>query len=419
MKRFLLGAFGALGLVGQLALAQEPVAQPKVMPRTENPPVSIRYEGSPLDRGCDEKMDCCDNGGGGNWHLIGGADFLYLRPQFNQNRAINTSFQKSTTTVTAPTVGTPTTQNTTNSTQFLGQDFSYDWNVSPRLWFGVENCDGLGARVRWFHYDEGANPAISPPTLGTNNTSVNGLTTTVTTGFIQTFPASPLGIRIQTPAAAPNGPAVGKDFFVATTSLFIDEWDFEVTQKAHICNLDVTFGGGIRYAYLQQTFNVFHPGVTISTGTEVVTSTTASDLVLSRQTFDGVGPMVSLEALRRLGCSNFSLYGSARGAILFGHGHEEAASLSRTTNTQTIGTTGQVLSINTTNNTTTSDNARWDLLPILEVEVGAQWSREMGGANVFLRSGFVGQAYFGGGSANSTLNDFGLVGVSIGAGVQF
>jgi hypothetical protein len=59
------------------------------------------------------------------------------------------------------------------------------------------------------------------------------------------------------------------------------------------------------------------------------------------------------------------------------------------------------------------------MVPILEIELGAQYTRELGNGELFFRSGVVGQAYWDGGNATTRNADFGLFGFQFGVGFRY
>src|SRR5207248_2063779 len=141
--------------------------------------------------------------------------------------------------------------------------------------------------------------------------------------------------------------------------------------------IDVTASAGVRYAYLEQTYNVFHPGVTTTTITNLavgigpplqITSTNfQSDTLISRQTFTGAGPSLGMDMTRGLGDGRLALFASSRGAVLFGEGHQELENRQFVRSQSTAA--APVLSNPTRART---DSGGWDVLPVLEMQVGAQ-----------------------------------------------
>ena len=49
------------------------------------------------------------------------------------------------------------------------RSFDYDYDLASRFWFGAENCEGLGARLRYFYYSQSADPELGVVDLGNTN----------------------------------------------------------------------------------------------------------------------------------------------------------------------------------------------------------------------------------------------------------
>jgi hypothetical protein len=383
MKKLLLSAVTALSLLGTLttARAQDSTAR---------------------------AQDCNEDRG---WHIVGGVDALFLRPHINNNSGLTISTSQSV--VVPPTPPATATSQTTRSNS-SSQAFDYNWSVSPRVWIGIENCDGVGIRGRWFHYDQAADTVAG---ASSSSRTLDPITLTQT---LQSTTATAGGVSggLSTQGLAPGSfsSTAPADRVAGTSSLFIDMWDVEATLGFKLCGCDLKAAGGVRYAFIEQTLNGFHPGLPFGSSTGALAEQATSSLLISRQTFTGVGPTVALEALRRLGDSNFSLYGNARGAALFGRGRVN----SEFTSSSIFGfTTPALMPLQTFQNVSTNRSSTWDVLPIAEFEIGFQWGRQMGGLDVFFRPAFVGQVYFDGGNASNRSSDFGLVGGALTAGVRF
>lgn len=432
MKRFLLGALGTLG-VGSMTLLQAgnlpsmpkvddaaPAAKQPAAPAKEAaPPATPKLPAEPLcsqvhGNGCAPVIDkgvwCnADPGCGGGWSFVAGVEALFLRPQFTSNPAFTNN---QTTSTTAGAAGIPT--GITTNVQVVTDHFSYDWSVSPRIWVGAEN-DGMGVRASWFHFDQAADRAntitsASGPGIGVFPATTVTVTATSALG----------GITGQTNGLTATGaPIPANDVLSATSGLFLDVWDAEFTMSGRVGGFDLVGSGGVRYAYIEQTYNVFHPGVTTTgaffgLGFDPGATTFVSDTLASRQTFTGAGPTFGMEVIRRMSEGRFGLFANGRGSVLFGRGHQESDLAS----VRTTSFTG--VAPFTTSTRTRTDSGNWDVLPVLELEVGAQINLGAGdNATLFVRPAFVGQAWFDGGSATSRTGDFGLVGFSLTAGIGF
>ncbi|MBW3543171.1 MAG: hypothetical protein KY476_23185, partial [Planctomycetes bacterium] len=87
--------------------------------------------------GCDPC--CCEDQSG--W--TAGVDLLFLKPRFNDNQAF-------------------TVIDLTGVNRSFEQPFEHDHDLSVRYSIGYTGSDGLGARVRYFAFDDGADESFAP-----------------------------------------------------------------------------------------------------------------------------------------------------------------------------------------------------------------------------------------------------------------
>jgi hypothetical protein len=173
-------------------------------------------------------------------------------------------------------------------------------------------------------------------------------------------------------------------------------WDFEAT-KCWVCgNLQVLGAAGVRYVHMSQDYSAsLRPGPK--------SGSTKTDIVFGHN-FNGAGPTIAFDSKYRIRESGLALYGKARGAILFGTAKEHL-----------------VFSTPTTIHDRSARQA--DVMPVGELEVGGEFSHELGRALGFVQLGFVGQAWWGAGNAaNSYPHDstnLGLVGLVLRGGINF
>jgi hypothetical protein len=266
------------------------------------------------------------------------------------------------------------------------QDFHYGLSASPLLTFGYESEDGFGFRGRWFRFDQIAGvtvlnrlPANAPP-----GETIQVASAAITTA--QTF-GNQLFSVVSAFQPGPNVVTFG-------SRLLVENWDLEATQAFDHGTWRLQLASGARYTHLAQNYGASNTGPNFgSAGLFEVA-------VRSGHSFNGVGPTVAVEASRRLGNSGLSVYGSARGAVLFGSGRQHT----------TTNNFGEIID---------SSSRHQDLLPMLDAEVGVEYGREAGVFYPFLRAGFVGQTYFGAGSAASEDGNLGLIGLSLTVGTRF
>ncbi|MGE0607637.1 MAG: Lpg1974 family pore-forming outer membrane protein, partial [Pirellulales bacterium] len=174
--------------------------------------------------------------------------------------------------------------------------------------------------------------------------------------------ANPLG---RGGIAGPNTTAAANSY------LRIKVWDFEVTQRLD-CNCWIwNFGGGIRYLHTTQAFNATING-----------AANAVDDMTSSHRFKGVGPTLSLNGQRYLGCSGFSLYGNGRASVLVGDNTQNAQ---LTAANGTLGNRAQ--------------QSNWGTLSVTELEIGVAYQRTFGCFTMVGSTGLVGQYWTGIGNA--------------------
>jgi hypothetical protein len=233
------------------------------------------------------------------------------------------------------------------------------------VWLGYVTDSGLGARVRWWRFDQNVQAC-----------AVNDGATTITS-------AAPRGIDV---VSEPHFPIA---FFMAGTNTFflrdpgavgekmalasnlkLDVWDFEATQEAEAGRWWLLFSAGARYAHLSQNYDatvIFH-----DFGPE-------SDALRSGHNFSGAGPTLALEARRPIGNTRFAVFGNVRGSLLFGEATQRVYLLH--TYQWVFGTT------------TALSQSRWNhdtFLPVGEMELGAEYSQTfgwLGWFHPFIRTG--------------------------------
>jgi len=247
-------------------------------------------------------------------------------------------------------------------------DVSHNMDVSPEIWLGYIGDNGFGFRARWWYYRQDTSQSIgfnASPLSGDDPTSA-------------VFSASPLGVSL----VADNG--AGPLSFNATTKLQLQVWDVEALQDIQVGGFDLLFSGGLRFAHINQEYDAFaiEPGATMPRSS-----------VTSSNSFDGLGPVIDLEARRAIGNTGIALYGCARGALLFGSAHQTA-----------FGT--NVIDGGNVNASDSHDR----VMPVGELELGLEYSQRIGNARIFGQMALVGQDWLGAGNASRS-NTFNFAGV--------
>jgi hypothetical protein len=325
---------------------------------------------------------CAAPGGG----FSAGVGIYVLRPFFSNNPA-------TTTTGSSFSSGGPPFVSTSAATT---RDFRYDYTVSPRLWLGYSGASGLGARLSWWRFDQTA----QADTFHQNPDFAHF--TTIQAGGLSSSP-----------------PGFGNitDFLAVKNRLFLDVWDFDLTQRWQGQNGWLLGGGGVRYLHISQSYNASLTQTASPFGSNFGGAFHASN------NFDGAGPTLFLEGHRRVGGSGLGVYASARGAVLFGSGHQTSLTLNQFSGTGFSFSSVSII-----------QGSHDPVLPVVEGELGVEWSRQRGNYNPFLRLGVVGMNYFNVGSAtaagtstfgtfggsNGTANsNLGFLGVTITTGISF
>jgi len=269
---------------------------------------------------CDSCQPCR-----GGW--VGGVGVYILKPHWTTNPAF------------ATTITSAGGVNVDRQT-----DFSYSYYASPLVWFGYVGENGLGARTRFWFFDQ------SSSTTFTND------------GSLTVISAAPLNYL--------NSSSTAGDVLTFTSSLDVDVVDFELTQTFALGALTGQLSAGGRYSRIEQTYRHVEAPLT-----------TLNDVVDSSHAFDGFGPSLGAEVRRNIADSGYSLYANGRGSLLFGK------------------STQQATNINDTALTNFGTYTNWDVVPTMEAELGVLWLRDVERGRLFLDAGVVGIAFFGAGNA--------------------
>ncbi len=151
---------------------------------------------------------------------------------------------------------------------------------------------------------------------------------------------------------------------VAQTSLKLETWDWEATQRLDGCPLSLTLAGGLRYVRTNSDLS----GLILSAA-----GAPTGEAEFVHFDFEGIGPTLALDARRQLGF-NLALLASARGSVAFGSTQVTALELNAG---------GGFAESFTTD--------RDDGLYIAELLLGVEWSWQMCGSRLFARATYEGQ----------------------------
>ncbi len=365
MKRMHVGlSLSVCLLTGALATAQTPSAT--------TAPVPANYTYS-------------DNSGGGDG-IVGGFGLLFLPPHWQ-------------------THGTrPFTINGTAA------DFNTDWQVQPRLWFGMADEVGNGWRMNLAHLDYrqqlfGFGAGLATPGVGTVGLKfVNGTVTDNDNGAVIT---------------------PGKDQFQVENKFQLDTVDLEVTCGLGDSRYVTIVSAGLRYALLRQSYAAIanNPSlVRIINEGEGAVDTDAfaaptQGVFMSKHDFSGIGPTVALECHHPLSDSGLTLFGSVRGAALFGTNRVKAA---QTLNVGAGTFTGADEAAPATGITTASDTLQQNQFqPVIELAAGVEYAMPIMGEMVYWQVALMDQEWLRAGNATSRHEELRMFGILASASVRF
>ena len=261
----------------------------------------------------------------------------------------------------------------------------------------------MGIVGRWSHFHSSTSISADNPAQTDPNT-----TTTI-------YSAAPLGVGFAAASSQGVDNQLGFD-----SALSMDVTDLEIIRDWKFGRGSLWFGAGVRYAYLNQTYNANWNSIP----QDPTLDTVATNLT-SGHHFSGIGPLVSLDARLPVGNSGLSLLATGRGAILLGTGSQNASMTS--TEVDQFG--------NLVNQSLTSQvQSSGGTIPMLEFELGGEWGIPMGRSDFVIQAAFVGQAWFCAGNAanqdsifNSTMpsnnvnnqQTLGMLGLRLTAGLTY
>ncbi len=284
--------------------------------------------------------------------LSAGVDLTLVKPRFVRNDAF-TTLQSDGASQESTTVS----------------DFEYDTELAPRVWLLLDAANGLGFRAQYWQFDHAPGAlSTSPPANGFGQITHPG------------FGDVDIGSTIPT------------DQFQAASALNAYSIDLEATKALNHCDWGVTFGGGIRFASIEQSYFA-------------ELRNRANELrgqIDYEHSTDGIGPTVSALVRRQLG-NWFHIYSRARGSVLFG---DTMANLAAIEDADLV---------NSFNSQHTE--SRDGFLPIGELQVGLETQTPLRGCQrAFARVGFEGQVWGNVGNASQLEGDVGFVGFHVGFG---
>lgn len=332
--------------------------------------------------------------------LFGDLGFYVLTPKWGGG---NPAFLSQTLTFEDPDpVGDPILTGITTQQA----EFDHGAEFAPLVQLGYLGQGGLGIRGRWW-------------TLSSTDTISNTLVSTPEEEELVQFPDM-LGVGGLLNLSFLNGGPDGEPLSFSH-NLSMDVVDLEGIWSTTLGRTSLLFSAGVRYGHLEQAYGLAIEGDRVN---------------LFRQDFNGVGPTTSLQASRRIGQTNLSLYGLGRGSLLFGDAEQSSRLPS-----------GEGAPSNTFGRALDSESIR----PVGELEFGANWCHNFRRHEFFIESGFVGMLWLDAGNAansdaigginplflssggldqfailsllsggsNNANQDLGLVGMRFSAGIRF
>jgi major outer membrane protein len=278
-----------------------------------------------------------------------------------------------------------------NTTADATSSFSWDFSASPSLSVGYLTQNGLGVAVSWFRFDQFSRPRNlvelpANPITGAGTRFISGNDT-----LSDDIVGAPTGDRT--------------NVFNLSNYMVLDIWDVDVTQNFTLGQMQGCIGGGLRYLHLaQRSFGTIH-----QTGLDAGEIRAGVDS--SGDSFSGIGPMVLADLQRPIGAHNLSIYASARAGLLFGSQHFGDFSAMITNPGGGANTVVTPLAPTTFRGDQT--------VGFGEIELGIQWSGQVGRFYPVARLGFEGREFLNTGNAQSINGDVGLYGFALHAGVNY
>lgn len=286
---------------------------------------------------CHQQQCCCNRG-----CLAAGFAFVMVRPHFENDVAFIDTIDD----------GNVSTRQTDTS-------FDYDMELSPRVWLEYCRSNHLGIRATWWSFDH-ASPQLQA-TVDEDGEEINSPVRFIRANAVA---FEPLDL-----SARGDG-----DIFRTQASLDLDAIDLEGTKWTDFCTWQFGTTAGLRYASLQQDYASF---VTTSEGQPL-------NAFVASHRFEGLGPTLSLEMRRPMGC--WTWFSMARGSLLFGDGKFGFIAF------ENLDSTAGPL-------TTEVTRQRNDVLPVGELQVGLEWSKTYcNGGRFFGRAALEGQLWQGAGT---------------------
>ena len=299
------------------------------------------------------------------WYV--GAEAVWARPYFQHNTAYATE------------VFSTNTQGNENIA-FTETPFHYDFEITPRIWVGYENECGFGVRARYWQFDHQSNEiTLRDPEVAD-----------------VVLPVLIAGTSNVPPITGRTG-----DVITIQSSLEMHVIDLEGTQRFKWCCTDAQVALGIRIARIQQSYDAYLERSSNNNFAE------SGDFLRHSTKFEGAGPTMALDLRRPVCCGGWSVFGGARGAILFGKTDESFS--------YEVTTFGEGISVQDVQ----LDRSEYEVRAVGEIRLGVEWSHCLEcGAELFAQASVEGQIWEGVGNSLDQSSDLGLLGFGLALGVH-
>ena len=228
------------------------------------------------------------------WHFFADGGINMVHTYFSSNPAFLISHRQGTGATATTLTRSPT--------------FDFDVDFAARASVGAINNNGLGFRMSWWRLDE-----YQTLPGGAGGSPFAG--TVVSSAPVYGVPG------FSSPGRVAQQLGIFNDQVAFTNRVRLQVWDWEGLWNRQGEQWGLLSSGGLRYGYLSEGYLAFRSNSGTSTVGRTKNNLIADgDTISSGRNFGGVGPTGALEVRRRLGRSRVSLYGLARGSLLFGHG---------------------------------------------------------------------------------------------------
>ncbi len=250
--------------------------------------------------------------------------------------------------------------------------FEHNYELTPRVWLGLRTGDGLGARASYWNYNH-ASDGLELTSNGQQIPSAIATSVIFPASVVATFPGDQLSITSR---------------FKSTLV------DLEGTYDARLARLDMTLGGGIRYAHTDQRSDALvTPGP--------VPGAAAAALNWMRE-FEGFGPLITANGRLPFGSRGLYATGGVNVSFLFGEKTLRRSVLNDATPLPNRGLPFLAF-----------DNAD-EITGVYGSRLGLGWQRDTRMGNLSVEGAYEGQLWTEGGSPTITFAGFNSLSLTVG-----